>query len=69
VGVATVVVGASYWCHSDRRCDLFCKHDCIDEAARRYLAVLHGAYQWLQPGADPLVPYGRDPPRPDGPAT
>ena len=31
----------AHWCRSAQRCDL-CKHDRIEEAARRYLAVLPG---------------------------
>ena len=42
VGVATVVVGAQLiGVTPPKRCDL-CTHDCIDEAARRYLAALPG---------------------------
>ena len=42
VGVATVVVGAQLiGVTPPRRCDL-CKHDRIDEAARRHLAALPG---------------------------
>ena len=66
VGVATVVVGAQLIGVTPPTSAGLCKHDCIDEAARRHLAVVpegipvpaarRGSTRPIRP--DPLVSYG-----------
>jgi hypothetical protein len=70
VGVATVVVGAHLiGVTPPTSAATYASTTASTRRPADTSPYCRGAYQCLQPGADPLVPYGPDPLVPYGPAT